>query len=218
MNTEEMIKQMAQGGITVQGDLVMEKRVQYEVSNVEAGGIGIQVVNGEVKPQAASGEKKPLGGKEEESEDATDVNSRQDFIQEDLAPAPRIKPLFIEGDASWDNQGRPRNIWRENVEVLQRERARFLKYLNQHHMGNLPLTAQHDKLNSVVASFLVVWREKGWISQDFPGIAVHRFLHDVCGIKTDIAPQTYANKIKSWVNNKKYSIEVLAEVEDYFSM
>lgn len=39
----DLAKQM---GIHVQGDFVMKKEVQYEVNNVEAGGIGIQVVNG----------------------------------------------------------------------------------------------------------------------------------------------------------------------------
>ena len=42
------------GGITVAGDLVLEKHVEHEVNGVEAGGIGIQIVNGkepEGKPE-----------------------------------------------------------------------------------------------------------------------------------------------------------------------
>ena len=48
MEIEQLMKQLAQGGITVQGDFVMEKKVEYEVNNVEQGGIGIQVVNGKL--------------------------------------------------------------------------------------------------------------------------------------------------------------------------
>ena len=37
---------IGKGGIQVAGDLVLEKHVEYEVANVEEGGIGIQVING----------------------------------------------------------------------------------------------------------------------------------------------------------------------------
>lgn len=54
----DLAKQM---GIHVQGDFVMKKEVEYEVNNVEAGGIGIQVVNG-----GKSSEEKPLTEEEKE--------------------------------------------------------------------------------------------------------------------------------------------------------
>lgn len=41
------LEAIGKGGIKVAGDLVIEKHVEYEVDNVEAGGIGIQVINGE---------------------------------------------------------------------------------------------------------------------------------------------------------------------------
>ena len=40
------LEALGKGGINVAGDLVMNKNVEYEVNNVEAGGIGIQIVNG----------------------------------------------------------------------------------------------------------------------------------------------------------------------------
>ena len=49
MTQEEMQKALeaiGKSGITVQGDLVLEKKVEYEIGNVEAGGIGIQINNG----------------------------------------------------------------------------------------------------------------------------------------------------------------------------
>lgn len=42
----QALEALGKGGINVAGDLVMNKRVEYEVNNVEAGGIGIQIVNG----------------------------------------------------------------------------------------------------------------------------------------------------------------------------
>lgn len=49
MNQEDIQKALeaiGKGGIKVNGDLVIEKHVEYEVDNVEAGGIGIQINNG----------------------------------------------------------------------------------------------------------------------------------------------------------------------------
>ena len=189
MEIEQLMKQLAQGGITVQGDFVMEKKVEYEVNNVEQGGIGIQVVNGELTA-SADGKK-------------VDVAPRQHY-------------LFIEGDSSWKEQGKRRNPYRENEPVRRRERDRLLRYLSLHKMGSRSLTTQQgDTLNSIVASFLVVWRRNGWIAKDFSGRAAWRFLHDDCGIASETTQQSYANKIKEWVDGKKYSIETLADVEDF---
>ena len=63
MNQEDIQKALeaiGKGGITVAGDLVLEKNVEYEVNNVENGGIGIQVVNGRVDMECGSTAKKEL--------------------------------------------------------------------------------------------------------------------------------------------------------------
>ena len=43
---QKTLEALTKSGITVAGDLVLEKNVEYEVSNVESGGIGIQIING----------------------------------------------------------------------------------------------------------------------------------------------------------------------------
>lgn len=43
---QKTLESLAKSGITVAGDLVLEKKVEYEVNNVEKGGIGIQIING----------------------------------------------------------------------------------------------------------------------------------------------------------------------------
>ena len=48
MNQEDIqkvLESISKSGITVKGDLVLEKKVNYEVANVENGGIGIQINN-----------------------------------------------------------------------------------------------------------------------------------------------------------------------------
>lgn len=57
MNQEDIkkaLEAMGKSGITVAGDLVLEKNVQYEVNNVENGGIGIQITNGNHVPLSIS--------------------------------------------------------------------------------------------------------------------------------------------------------------------
>ena len=50
------LEAISKSGIQVAGDLVLEKNVEYEVANVEQGGIGIQIVNGST-PRVASPKK-----------------------------------------------------------------------------------------------------------------------------------------------------------------
>ena len=49
---QKALEALGKSGITVAGDLVLEKHVEHEVNNVEAGGIGIQIVNGKVEDEA----------------------------------------------------------------------------------------------------------------------------------------------------------------------
>ncbi len=51
---QKALEALAKGGVTVAGDLVLEKHVEYEVNNVENGGIGIQINNGRETPLTQS--------------------------------------------------------------------------------------------------------------------------------------------------------------------
>ena len=48
---KDFLEKILKGGITVQGDFVMEKQVENEIGNVEAGGIGIQINHGAQQPK-----------------------------------------------------------------------------------------------------------------------------------------------------------------------
>ena len=67
MTKEEMMEMLSKSGIHVAGDLVLEKHVENEIGNVEAGGIGIQIINSERKPSVPKpkkiSEKKPSSDK-----------------------------------------------------------------------------------------------------------------------------------------------------------
>ncbi len=51
---QKALEAFGKGGITVNGDFVVEKHVEHEVGNVEAGGIGIQIINGNDVPLVQS--------------------------------------------------------------------------------------------------------------------------------------------------------------------
>lgn len=69
MKQEDIAKALeaiGKSGITVNGDLVLEKKVEYEVANVENGGIGIQIMQeglSNAKQQEAE-PKKEIGSEE----------------------------------------------------------------------------------------------------------------------------------------------------------
>ena len=206
MEIEELMKQLAQGGINVQGDLVMKKEVQYEVSNVENGGIGIQVVNGNVAAQA-----NPASDKSQAAEvDMTEAHPS-------FPRGPRKQYLFIEGDASWEKEGKLRNPSKENAVVRRRERDRFLSYLKEHGLSNRELTCiQGDTLNNVVACFLVEWQHRGLIAQNFAGTSVWRFLTEECDVKSTVTPNAYSKEIREWVDEKLFNVKTQKIVRDFF--
>lgn len=84
MKQEDIIaalEAVKKSGITVNGDLVLEKKVDYEVANVENGGIGIQIANGRESPSLTTSEKDVMSAIEKLQE-ATDEQGK--YIMHDL--------------------------------------------------------------------------------------------------------------------------------------
>ena len=59
MTKEEKLALLKESGLTVLGDFVLEKKVEYKIANVEPGGIGVQVNHG--VQTVDNGAKKPAG-------------------------------------------------------------------------------------------------------------------------------------------------------------
>ena len=62
MTNEEKLEFLKNAGVTVLGDLVLEKTVENEFGVIESGGIGIQIVNGGSAASKRDGRKKVSGG------------------------------------------------------------------------------------------------------------------------------------------------------------
>ena len=194
METAELMKQLALGGITVQGDFVMEKKVEYEVNNVEAGGIGIQVVNGAREEE----------GKEKE-EEKKNIKKK---------PGPSKEVLFIEGTPSWEKDGKPRNRFIENKVVCRQEKERLMQYIAAHKLNNRKLNCtSSDVLNKVIVCFAITWSDLGFTSTPPSSRAIFRFLTQECNIKSETTEASYANKISEWMKKEKYDVEIMRKVK-----
>jgi len=82
---KEKLEAIRKSGITVAGDLVLEKHVEYEVGNVEDGGIGIQIINGKDAMHAKSAPHFPLNKSEEEGRQWFEFLVKGGFIADDTA-------------------------------------------------------------------------------------------------------------------------------------
>ena len=97
----------------------------------------------------------------------------------------------------------------EDVERTRHEAERVKRYIADHHMGNMHLDSTNtNQLNLLVACFYYEWRERGWVSAQPQGAAIHRFLTEQCSLPCDVTPRAYARTIADLIkgNHKDYNI------------
>ena len=90
-NLQKTLEAVAKSGITVNGDFVLEKHVEYEIDNVENGGIGIQIINGKVV------EEEETDNTDEGDDDGDDKLDKQEGTQQELnyfAPTKNLQELL----------------------------------------------------------------------------------------------------------------------------
>lgn len=89
------LEAISKSGINVKGDLVLEKKVDYEVANVEDGGIGIQIINGERQQPAQPDE--PATAEETEPAEEEDIEAEREKEELNLfAPKKNLQDLLRE--------------------------------------------------------------------------------------------------------------------------
>ena len=86
------LEAISKSGIQVAGDLVLEKNVEYEVANVEDGGIGIQIVNGST-PKAANSKKG--SGKKDSDEKPPKPRETMTFKRKGSVTEPHLLLLYM---------------------------------------------------------------------------------------------------------------------------
>lgn len=200
MEIEDLAKLLTGCNINVKGDLVMEKHVEHEVANVEAGGIGIQII-GDKKP-------KDSDGKEEEGSEEDD--SKEENPEEEPPQKRGIKNKFL-----FPQNG---NESVKNGRLTQCEKRRFLHYLSKHSLdGRMLVSTRDDAINKAVVCFVRIWKEQELTASKPSGRAIFRFLTQDCGLKTQITIESYANKMNEWLKEKQQDVLTMAEVKRCFA-
>lgn len=200
MEIEDLAKLLTGCNINVKGDLVMEKHVEHEVANVEAGGIGIQII-GDKKP-------KDSDGKEEEGSEEEGSTGENPEGEPPLKRGIKNKFLFPQNGNESVKNGR----------LTQCEKRRFLHYLSKHSLdGRMLVSTRDDAINKAVVCFVRIWKEQELTASKPSGRAIFRFLTQDCGLKTEITIESYANKMNEWLKGKQQDVLTMAEVKRCFA-
>lgn len=200
MEIEDLAKLLTGCNINVKGDLVMEKHVEHEVANVEAGGIGIQVI-GDKKP-------KDSDGKEEEGSEEEGSTEENPEGEPPLKRGIKNKFLFPQNGNESVKNGR----------LTQCEKRRFLHYLSKHSLdGRMLVSTRDDAINKAVVCFVRIWKEQELTASKPSGRAIFRFLTQDCGLKTEITIESYANKMNEWLKGKQQDVLTMEEVKRCFA-
>ena len=194
MEIEDLAKLLTGCNINVKGDLVMEKHVEHEVANVEAGGIGIQII-GDKKPKDSDGKEE----KGSEEEGSTGENPEEENPEEEPPLKRGIKNKFL-----FPQNG---NESVKNGRLTQCEKRRFLHYLS----------TRDDAINKAVVCFVRIWKEQELTASKPSGRAIFRFLTQDCGLKTEITIESYANKMNEWLKEKQQDVLTMTEVKRCFA-
>lgn len=200
MEIEDLAKLLTGCNINVKGDLVMEKHVEHEVANVEAGGIGIQII-GDKKPKDSDGKEE----KGSEKEGSTGENPEE---EPPLKRGIKNKFLFPQNGNESVKNGR----------LTQCEKRRFLHYLSKHSLdGRMLVSTRDDAINKAVVCFVRIWKDQELTASKPSGRAIFRFLTQDCGLKTEITIESYANKMNEWLKGKQQDVLTMEEVKRCFA-
>lgn len=205
MEIEDLAKLLTGCNINVKGDLVMEKHVEHEVANVEAGGIGIQIV-GNKKPKDSDGKEE----KGSEKEGSTEENPEEENPEEEPPLKRGIKNKFL-----FPQNG---NESVKNGRLTQCEKRRFLHYLSKHSLdGRMLVSTRDDAINKAVVCFVRIWKDQELTASKPSGRSIFRFLTQDCGLKTEITIESYANKMNEWLKGKQQDVLTMEEVKRCFA-
>ena len=106
---------------------------------------------------------------------------------------------------------------REDTTRTATEAARVLKYIADHHMGNLRLDSKAtNRLNLLLCSFWLRWKELRFVSAIPQGAALYRFATDQCHLPCDVLPRAFTSKICELINAGKKDPEIYDNLRAYF--
>lgn len=206
MGKEDMmaaLEAISKSGIIVKGDLVLEKKVDYEVANVEDGGIGIQIINGKDKQKESGVD--PENNHDDaipEEETSGDDNSKLNFF----APKKVLKEMLLENwfDGICINKELFHKEWRENLvdELMASEYGAYIARLWEH----------QDKIPTIKGKFIGTLILSGVLKEN--KLAASRAILGIDNNTRDIDEKKEASTLANYMGQGK-SEPYLGWIQDY---
>lgn len=133
----------------------------------------------------------------------TPQKETSEFIQQ---RGPKVQYLFADINRN------------EDSDRTRQEAERLMRYIADHHMGNLHLDSTNsNQLNLLVACFYYEWRKRGWVNPLPQGAAIHRFLTERCNLLCDVMPKAYARAIADLIKGNHKDYNIVEGLRSYFS-
>ena len=105
----------------------------------------------------------------------------------------------------------------EDTERTSQEAEHVKRYIADHHMGSMRLDSnQANQLSRLVACFYYEWRDRGWVSLQPQGAAIHRFLTERCNLPCDVTPRAYAKAIADLIKGNRKDYNISENLRSYF--
>ena len=244
MNTEDIMKLLSHSKIEVQGDFVVKKEVQFEVNNVEPGGVAFLIGDKEMTERLlANHTVGQLAAKPHQTEAAAAASRKTAASSQPIAEQPAVDQTSA--NSQWTGNdpmshptesthptgkdaSHPTPQYRalfirndgssaENREVREQEQKRFMKYLKNYRLTNHVLTCASDNpLNDVVTGFVLKWINRKLIHSNPTGTAIFRFLTVDCGLQSEVSDRSYGNKIMTRIKLRHCSNKTRDNINLYF--
>ena len=104
----------------------------------------------------------------------------------------------------------------KHSEIAEREKERFMSFINRHKMSEDDVDAAWDnRINQVAVCFYRVWREKSMLTAKAGGTSLSRFLKD-CGLSISVKEKAHGNALNRMINSNDMFVNWIGEVRASF--
>ena len=104
----------------------------------------------------------------------------------------------------------------QDLEVMEAEKERLLRYLTEHKMNKDMLTSADDKLNRVIVCFYKMWQKNGLTPKESTSTpALYRFLINDCGLAASVEQKTMEGAMRKMLAGRP-DPDTFYDVKDYF--
>jgi hypothetical protein len=105
----------------------------------------------------------------------------------------------------------------KDSETAEREKERFISFINRHKMSEDDVDAAWDnRVNQVAVCFYRVWKEKKMLTTKAGGTSLSRFIID-CGLSISVKEKAHGNALNRMINSTDLFTNWIGDVRASFS-